>query len=42
MSPPDVSVESLETLASALNALGQPATAALDQLTANMVELAFN
>ncbi|MFD5656531.1 hypothetical protein [Streptomyces hirsutus] len=42
MSPPDVSVESLETLASALNTLGQPATAALDQLTADMIELAFN
>ncbi|MGW2748223.1 hypothetical protein [Streptomyces sp. NPDC001450] len=42
MSPPAVSVESLEALAAALNALGQPTMTALDQLTAGLVELAFN
>ncbi|MFF7091012.1 hypothetical protein ACFY9A_01265 [Streptomyces rubradiris] len=41
-SPPSVSAEDLEGLAVALNALGSPAAAALNDLTADMVELAFN
>lgn len=40
-SPPSVSVEALEGLAAALNALEHPA-AALNDLTVGMVELAFN
>ncbi|GAA2266616.1 hypothetical protein GCM10010232_68750 [Streptomyces amakusaensis] len=42
MSPQDVSADGLKALASALNALEQPAVAALDDLKAGMVELAFN
>ncbi|KOG52546.1 NUP-1 protein [Streptomyces griseoflavus] len=42
MSPQSVSVESLETLAAALNALDRPVAAAMDDLTVGMVELAFN
>lgn len=42
MSPDGVSVEGLGALAAALNALDQPAAAALDDLQADMVELAFN
>jgi hypothetical protein len=41
-SPPSVSAEELEDLATALNALDSPAVAALNDLTADMVELAFN
>ncbi|MEV7158801.1 hypothetical protein AB0N77_29965 [Streptomyces misionensis] len=41
-SPPSVSAEDLEGLAAALNALQSPAIAALNDLTADMVELAFN
>ncbi|GGQ76956.1 hypothetical protein [Streptomyces flaveolus] len=41
-SPPSVSAEDLEGLAAALNALQSPAVAALNDLTADMVELAFN
>ncbi|WP_030191158.1 hypothetical protein [Streptomyces violaceorubidus] len=41
-SPPSVSAEDLEGLAAALNALESPAVAALNDLTADMVELAFN
>ncbi|MGV9760244.1 hypothetical protein ACWDUC_31110 [Streptomyces tricolor] len=42
LSPPSVSAEELEGLADALNALEHPAAAALSDLTAGMVELAFN
>ncbi|WP_129293789.1 hypothetical protein [Streptomyces lydicus] len=42
MSPVGVSVEGLGALAAALNALDRPAAAALDDLQADMVELAFN
>ncbi|SPF04357.1 hypothetical protein [Streptomyces sp. MA5143a] len=42
LSPPSASAENLEGLAAALNALEHPAIAALDDLTADMVELAFN
>ncbi|GHK02353.1 hypothetical protein SY2F82_41500 [Streptomyces sp. Y2F8-2] len=42
LSPPSVSVEGLEALAAALNALEHPAAAALSDLTVGMVELAFN
>ncbi|MFD8913692.1 hypothetical protein [Streptomyces sp. NPDC059575] len=42
LSPRDVPVEGLGILAAALNALDHPAAAALDGLTAAMVELAFN
>ncbi|MEU7041114.1 hypothetical protein AB0A77_08635 [Streptomyces varsoviensis] len=42
LSPHGSSVEGLEALAAALNALGRPAVAALDDLTVDMVELAFN
>ncbi|MFH8337535.1 hypothetical protein [Streptomyces sp. AM6-12] len=41
-SPPSVSAEDLDGLATALNALDSPAVAALNDLTADMVELAFN
>ncbi|MFJ2568561.1 hypothetical protein OIE49_26880 [Streptomyces sp. NBC_01788] len=41
-SPPSVSAEDLEGLAAALNALQSLAVAALNDLTADMVELAFN
>ncbi|MFF7034036.1 MULTISPECIES: ATP-binding protein [Streptomyces] len=41
-SPPSVSAKDLEGLAAALNALQAPAVAALNDLTADMVELAFN
>lgn len=41
-SPPSVSAEDLEGLAATLNALDSPAAAALNDLTADMVELAFN
>ncbi|WP_228387152.1 hypothetical protein [Streptomyces katsurahamanus] len=41
LSPPGVSVESLEGLATALNALEHPA-ATLDDFTVGMVEIAFN
>ncbi|MGV9888533.1 hypothetical protein [Streptomyces sp. NPDC003395] len=41
-SPPSVSAEDLGDLAAALNALDSPAVAALNDLTADMVELAFN
>ncbi|MBN0042933.1 hypothetical protein JS756_02130 [Streptomyces actuosus] len=42
LSPPSASTKDLEGLAAALNALEHPATAALNDLTADMVELAFN
>lgn len=42
LSPPTVSVKDLEGLATALNALETPASAALNDLTVGMVELAFN
>lgn len=42
LSPPGVSVKALECLAVALNALDHPAAAALDDLTVDVVELAFN
>ncbi|RLV70177.1 hypothetical protein STAN_5705 [Streptomyces sp. CBMAI 2042] len=42
LSPPTVSAEDLEGLATALNALETPASAALNDLTVGMVELAFN
>ncbi|MFI5523489.1 hypothetical protein [Streptomyces platensis] len=42
MSPDGVSIEGLGALAAALNALDQPAAAALDDLPVDMVELAFN
>ncbi|MFE3638888.1 hypothetical protein [Streptomyces sp. NPDC059168] len=41
-SPPSVSAEDLEGLAAALNAVDSPAVAAMNDLTADMVELAFN
>ncbi|AQW49514.1 hypothetical protein ACIQPP_46990 [Streptomyces violaceusniger] len=41
-SPPSVSAQDLEGLAAALNALEPPAVAALNDLTVDMVELAFN
>ncbi|MEV4879634.1 hypothetical protein [Streptomyces cyaneofuscatus] len=42
LSPPTVSAKDLEDLAIALNALETPASAALNDLTVGMVELAFN
>ncbi|MFF7158859.1 hypothetical protein [Streptomyces sp. NPDC008139] len=42
LSPLNVSAQDLEGLATALNALEPPAIAALNDLTAEMVELAFN
>ncbi|QDI71355.1 hypothetical protein CD934_23740 [Streptomyces calvus] len=42
LSPPSASAEDLEGLEAALNALEHPAVAALNDLTADMVELAFN
>ncbi|OKJ62210.1 hypothetical protein AMK27_15190 [Streptomyces sp. CB02009] len=42
MSPPTASAEDLEGLAAALNALDHPVGAALNELTVDMVELAFN
>ncbi|MFD0271965.1 hypothetical protein ACFVGY_36165 [Streptomyces sp. NPDC127106] len=42
LSPPTVSAETLQGLASALNALKDPVGAAVNELTADMVELAFN
>jgi hypothetical protein len=42
LSPANVSAQDLEGLAAALNALGTPAIAALNDLTVDMVELAFN
>ncbi|MFE5717883.1 hypothetical protein [Streptomyces erythrochromogenes] len=42
LSPPTVSAEALQGLASALNALDDPFGAAVNELTADMVELAFN
>ncbi|MEY2229364.1 hypothetical protein [Streptomyces sp. BF23-19] len=42
LSPPNVSSEALQGLASALNALEDPVGAAVNELTADMVELAFN
>ncbi|MER7730089.1 hypothetical protein ABTX80_04335 [Streptomyces erythrochromogenes] len=42
LSPPTVSAEALQGLASALNALEDPVGAAVNELTADMVELAFN
>ncbi|PAZ14818.1 hypothetical protein CLM62_17905 [Streptomyces sp. SA15] len=42
LSPSRVSVEGLEGLAAALNALEHPAVTALNDLTVGMVELAFN
>ncbi|MEU0270855.1 hypothetical protein [Streptomyces sp. NPDC006307] len=42
LSPSGASVEGLEGLADALNALEHPAAAALNDLTVDMVELAFN
>lgn len=42
LSPPGVSAEELSGLAAALNALEHPAAAALNDLTVDMVELAFN
>lgn len=41
-SPPTVSAEDLEGLAAALNALEHPVGATLNELTVDMVELAFN
>ncbi|MGW2549033.1 hypothetical protein [Streptomyces sp. NPDC001635] len=41
-SPPSVSAEDLEGLAAALNTLESPAVAALNDFTADMVEIAFN
>ncbi|MEU6610590.1 hypothetical protein ABZ922_37105 [Streptomyces shenzhenensis] len=41
-SPSSVSAQDLEGLAAALNALDHPAVAALNDLTVDMVELAFN
>ncbi|WP_338895658.1 hypothetical protein WBG99_07970 [Streptomyces sp. TG1A-60] len=41
-SPSSVSAQDLEGLAAALNALDHPAVTALNDLTADMVELAFN
>ncbi|MEU3903845.1 hypothetical protein AB0F20_08490 [Streptomyces goshikiensis] len=42
LSPPNVSAEALQELASALNALRDPVAVAVNELTADMVELAFN
>ncbi|WP_327190766.1 hypothetical protein [Streptomyces xinghaiensis] len=42
LSPPGASAEELSALAAALNALDHPAVAALNDLTVDMVELAFN
>jgi hypothetical protein len=42
LSPPNASAEELSGLATALNALDQPTVAALNALTVDMVELAFN
>ncbi|WP_436739366.1 hypothetical protein [Streptomyces sp. BBFR102] len=42
LSPSDVAAESLEVLAASLNAFDHPAASALDDLTVEMVELAFN
>ncbi|MBQ1091366.1 hypothetical protein [Streptomyces sp. B93] len=42
LSPPSASTKDLEGLAAALNALEHPAAATLNDLTADMVELAFN
>ncbi|WP_328409965.1 hypothetical protein OG542_09710 [Streptomyces violaceus] len=42
LSPPSVSAEELQGLADALNALTNPAVTALNDLTVDMVELAFN
>ncbi|MEW1861220.1 hypothetical protein AB0399_12725 [Streptomyces sp. NPDC088194] len=42
LSPANVSAQDLEGLAAALNALDTPAIAALNDLTVDMVELAFN
>ncbi|WP_328369091.1 hypothetical protein OG800_43010 [Streptomyces sp. NBC_00445] len=42
LSPSSVSAEELEGLADALNALSHPAATALNDLTVNAVELAFN
>ncbi|MBB1242361.1 hypothetical protein GL263_02035 [Streptomyces durbertensis] len=42
LSPPDASVDSLQSLATALNNLEPQVAAALDELTADTVELAFN
>ncbi|MFJ1881892.1 hypothetical protein [Streptomyces sp. NPDC088137] len=42
LSPPSTSAEELAGLADALNALEYPAAAALNELTLDMVELAFN
>lgn len=42
LSPPTVSAEDFEGLAAALNALDHPVGAALNELTVDMVELAFN
>ncbi|MEW2418431.1 hypothetical protein AB0953_32785 [Streptomyces sp. NPDC046866] len=42
LSPPTVSAEALQGLASALNALEDPVGAAVNELTADVVELAFN
>ncbi|MFJ9707322.1 hypothetical protein [Streptomyces sp. NPDC101234] len=41
-SPPNASAEDLQDLAAALNTLESPAVAALNDFTADMVELAFN
>ncbi|MER5661783.1 hypothetical protein [Streptomyces mirabilis] len=42
LSPPGISPELLKSLAAALNACGTPVADALDELTPDMVELAFN
>ncbi|MFF0298659.1 hypothetical protein ACFYST_34880 [Kitasatospora sp. NPDC004614] len=42
LSPPDTTRASLRPLADALNAVGRPVADTLDQVTADMVELAFN
>ncbi|MFD5128005.1 ribonuclease E domain-containing protein [Streptomyces olindensis] len=42
LSPPSTPAEDLESLAAALNAMEHPAVTALNDLTADMVELAFN
>ncbi|MGW0556530.1 hypothetical protein ACWDZ6_20365 [Streptomyces sp. NPDC002926] len=42
LSPPGTSTQHLESLAAALNAAGTPVADALDELTSDMVELAFN
>ncbi|MFI7319097.1 hypothetical protein [Streptomyces venezuelae] len=41
-SPPDASPQELESLAAALNALEAPAATAVNDMTVDMVELAFN